>query len=121
MKLSNKVVISTDTKTKLKLSFKILIFILVVVASFILGYFLSGLGNNNKKDIITEKNLNDVIESDWITPKGTKGEVAIYESFDTKMLIIDRKDESSLSLSDENLYKKKYTYKRFYIKIGIFF
>lgn len=93
---------------KIKLSLKILVFILVVIASFSLGYFLSNLGNTNKKDIITEKNLNDVIESDWITPKGTKGEVAIYQSLDTKALIISNDDES---LKDENLYKKKYTYK----------
>ena len=95
----------------IKLALKIAIFIIIVIFVFLLGYFLNSLGNTSKEDIITEENLNDVIESDWKTPKGTKGEVNIYESIEYKSYHVEQKAESDEVLKDETKYKKKYTYK----------
>ena len=112
MKLfKNKVGRPTNREVKTKLILKIILFILIVILAFLIGYFLKNLGASNKNDIITEENIDSLTDIDWRTPKGTKGEVGIYQAVESKALFIDTKDEYNEWIHDEKNYKKKYTYK----------
>lgn len=87
-----------------------LVLLAIIGIGVLIGYYFKN-ASKDSKDIITKENIESVIDDGWKTPNGTNGKVKLYESVNSKSLLIASNTDNDSFLEDKEYYRAKYTYK----------